>query len=374
MPEYDDLDVYSDWVNICHAQGPLFPDALVPAEDVRRAVWFTHGDEQPIDVQSIDHWTVDGIEGEEISWSVGFGPPTRAWFLKPAHASGPVPGVLGLYDHGHFKFYGKEKIADGQNGLVDAVRPFRDAYYGGRAFANAFARAGFGVLIHDTFLWGSRKFPFEAMPELDRAMADAIGAELGHGTIDPDVLRYHGAAYLHENHIAKYCDLLGTSLAAVTAYEDRVALNYLASRDEIDPNRIAGVGFSGGGLRAALLGATANRLAARVVAGMMSTYEKMLSRHIIPHTWMLFPAGWSRVGDFPDWAGCAAPKPLLLQSAHGDQMFPETGLREADARIRLYYDQTGEPDAYRPLFYGGSHRFDLQMQDDAIGWLREHLA
>ena len=55
------------------------------------------------------------------------------------------------------------------------------------------------------------------------------------------------------------------------------------------------VGLPGGGLRAALMRATSDELAACVIVGMMSTYEGLLSDCVAPHTWMLFPAGWSKV-------------------------------------------------------------------------------
>ena len=42
-----------------------------------------------------------------------------------------------------------------------------------------------------------------------------------------------------------------------------------------------------------MLRATSDELAACVIVGMMSTYEGLLSDGIAPHTWMLFPAGWS---------------------------------------------------------------------------------
>ncbi|MEQ8699765.1 MAG: hypothetical protein RLT05_24800 [Bauldia litoralis] len=373
MPAYADLDVYTDLVEAARVSGPLFPETFVTPATVREALHFTGGSDAPLDVATVTRWSKDGVDGEEISWSVGYGPQTRAFFLKPAGATGRLPGIVALCDHGHYKFYGKEKIADGPDGPVDPVGPFRDGYYSGRAFANDYARAGYAVLVHDTFLFGSRKFPLEAMPELDRRLADTVGATLGHGAIDPEVLRYHGAAYLHEHIVAKYCDLLGTSLAAITAHEDRIALEYLASRNDVDANRLASIGFSGGGLRSALLGATSDRLGARVVAGMISTYEPLLSRHVIPHTWMLFPAGWSRHGDYPDIAACPAPRPLLIQSALGDQMFTEAGIRAADARIRLYYDRADAAGAYRARFYDGPHRFDQEMQDDALAWLGETL-
>src|SRR5207253_3256900 len=94
---------------------------------------------------------------------------------------------------------------------------------------------------------------------------------------------------------------------------------------------------------------------ARVIAGMMTTYEELLDCLVAPHTWMLFPTGLSRYGDLPDIAGCAAPSPLLVQYALGDAMFTVKGMRDAHARIADYYRRIGAPDAYFGEFYEGPH-------------------
>jgi dienelactone hydrolase len=365
------LGPFSDFVEAARKQGPLFPPTHLDRSKAREILRFTLNNDQPRDVQVMRRWAGDGLDGEEISWFVGFGPRTHAWLLKPSGAPGPLPGIVALCDHGHYKFFGKEKIADGPDGRIEAVQPLRDTYYSGRAFANALAREGSAVLIHDTFLWSSRRFPIEAMLERDLAVADAIGGDLGHGAIDPEILRYHGAAYVHELQLAKYCTLLGTSFAAVTAFEDRVALNYLAARDDVDAERIGCIGFSGGGLRSAFLGATADHSLARVIVGMMTTYEELLDRLIAPHTGMLFPPGLSRYGDMPDLAGCAAPAPLLVQYALGDPIFTVKGMRDADRRIADCY--AAMPSAYRAEFYDSPHRFDLPMQTAAFAWLSAQL-
>jgi dienelactone hydrolase len=368
------LSPFSDLVDAARQQGPLFPSTRLDRSKAREILLFTLQDDQPRDVQVMRTWKADGLDGEELSWWVGFGPRTHAWLLKPSGSQGPLPGIVALYDHGHYKFYGKEKIADGPDGPIEAVQPFRDTYYSGRAFANALAREGFAVLIHDTFLWSSRRFPMEAMQDLDLSAADAIGSGLGHGAIDPEILRYHGAAYLHELQLEKYCRLLGTSLAAVIAFEDRVALNCLSARGDVDARRVGCIGFSGGGLRASLLGATAEHPPARVIVGMMATYEELLDRLIAPHTWMLFPAGLSRHGDIPDLAGCAAPAPLLVQNGLNDHMFTPKGMRDADTRIAEYYSRAGATAAYRGEFYESPHCFDRSMQEAAFAWLRTQLA
>jgi hypothetical protein len=117
---YTHLGPFSGLVAAAKAVRPLFGQApIVGPESRRRAkesFAFTIADEQPRDIRSGRSWTADGVRGEEISWSVGFGPRTEGFVLKPLESEGRLPGVVALHDHGHFKFFGKEKIADGLNG------------------------------------------------------------------------------------------------------------------------------------------------------------------------------------------------------------------------------------------------------------------
>jgi dienelactone hydrolase len=282
--------------------------------------------------------------------------------------------VLALHDHGGFKYYGKEKIADGPDAPPPFVTDFRAGAYGARAFANELAKEGFAVLVHDIFLWGSRRFPFEAMPDSIRQIAQAYRRELGIQLAWPEeVAVYNAACSLHENLVEKYCCVLGTSLAGVISYEDRVAANYLASRPDVIPERIGCVGLSGGGCRSALLQSTCEQIAAAVIVGMMSTCEGMLDHNIATHTWMLFPQSWGRYGDWTDLAACRAPSPLLVQYDLQDELFTEEGMRAADRRLAAHYCSVGSPENYRGEFYPGPHKFDVEMQSSAFAWLREHL-
>ncbi|MBN8994972.1 MAG: hypothetical protein J0H94_07085 [Rhizobiales bacterium] len=373
---YRHLGSYSDLVAVAGRFRPLAPSAP-PGAETRRKAWdvlgFSFGDEQPLDLRSEGTWVADGVEGERLSWSVGYGPRTAALLLKPAGAKERLPGILALHDHGHFKFYGKEKIADGPEGPIPELAGFRDTYYGGRAFANLLAREGYAVLVPDCFLWGSRRFPLDVMPERELSLAEAVGRTLEQESAGPDIMRYNGAAYLHEHLVAKYCTLLGTNITAVVAYEDRVALNLLRARSDVLDERVGCIGLSGGGLRATTLRATYDDLAACVVAGMMNTYPELLDHCVAPHTWMLFPAGWGRKGDWPDLAASGAPAPLLVQYLLGDAQFTVAGMRGSDERMAESYAAAGAPHAYKGEFYPGPHRFDAPMQDAAFAWLRQNL-
>ena len=371
---YQHLGIYSDFVTEARRQQTLCPLAVPGLESqrkVREVLGWCDRAEEPFDVRSERTWEKDGVRGEQVSWSVGYGPRTVAWLLQPAGAHGPLPAVLALHDHGGFKYFGKEKIAEGPTPPEPVVQAWWDKSYGGRPWTNALAKEGFAVLVHDTFLWGSRGFPVTDMQQTVGGAGElrAASDELPGGW-PAAVAAYNDLAGPHEHVVAKYCNLLGTSFPGVVAHEDRIALNYLRARPEVIPNRISCLGLSGGGNRAGLLRATAAGLQGAVVVGLMSTYDGLLDRHTAVHTWMLFPFGWSRYGDWPDLVACRAPAPLLVQYDLEDDLFTVAGMRGADERLKKLYQLAGNVNGYTGQFYPGPHKFDRPMQSAAFQWLK----
>lgn len=151
---------------------------------------------------------------------------------------------------------------------------------------------------------------------------------------------YEVAAQHHEHLVAKYCALLGTTLAGAVSFEDRVAVHYLRSRPDVRSGPIGCIGLSGGGCRAALLQATCDQIGAAAIVGMMSSHPELLDRHVACHTWMFFPSGLARVADWPDLAASRAPSPLLVQYDRHDELFPIRGMRAAHERIALHRHST----------------------------------
>jgi dienelactone hydrolase len=265
------------------------------------------------------------------------------------------------------KYFGKEKIADGPDDPAPLMQRLRKEVYGGQAFANALAKQGFVVLVHDTFLWGSRRFPLETMPADTQSLArDIRRGRMLRGRMTNAIELYDIAARHHESMIGKYCTLLGTTLAGVVSYEDRAATRYLQSRPDVLPESIGCIGLSGGGCRAGLLAATCPQMKATVIVSMMSTYEQFLDQHADGHTWMFFPTGLARHGDWSDLVASQAPTPLFVQYNRYDPHFPLQGMQEAHQRIAAHYQNTNRPDAYRGKFYNGHHQFDLHMQAEAF--------
>jgi dienelactone hydrolase len=378
MQTYHHLGVYSDLVDEANRHVPLYPLAKPgrsTQQKVREVLGWCDRPETPIDVQIEGEWEKDGLCGQAISWSVGYGPRTQAWLFKPAGVDHPLPGVLALHDHGGFKFCGKEKIAEGPEASPPYLVRWRENAYGGRAWVNALAREGFAVLVHDTFLWSSRRFPTETIQAALQmpVPADVLERELRENLVPAEVAAYNYLTQHHEHLVEKYLNLVGTGLPGTVCHEDRIALAYLQSRPDVKKQKIACMGLSGGGNRAALLRATAKGLKAAAIIGLMSTYAGLLDHNVVTHTWMFYPSGWARYGDWPDLAACQAPAPLLVQYDLEDDLFTEQGMRDAHERIAQHYRAAGRPDAYTGQFYPGPHKFDVEMQCAAFNWLKQVL-
>lgn len=362
---YKHLGPFSDLSAAANRSHPVFPLASPGPETqklVRQTLNFAPTAEVPQEVRIERQWQRDGIAGEEISWSVGYGPRTFAWLLRPSEAgTKKLPGMVALHDHGGFKYFGREKIAAGPDEATPLLRDFRRHYYGDRAYPNELARQGFAVLVPDTFLWGSRRFPLDVMTD----EAPPEGAD--------EIAFYNECCGAHEHVVEKYCAVLGTTLAGLVSYEDRVSTAYLSGREDVDGERIGCIGLSGGGARSALLQATCEQIRAAVIVGMMSTYEGLLDHNIVSHTWMFFPGQWGRYGDWPDLAACRAPSPLLVQYDEDDGLFTPEGMKAAHARLSEHYRDVGAPENYVGQFYPGPHKFDVEMQTAAFRWLSRQL-
>lgn len=311
-------------------------------------------------------WTRDGIDGVELSWAVPAETSrTQGWLLTPAdHTGHDLPAVLLLHGHDGLKFYGKEKVADGPDGPAPGIPELRRRGYDGRSVAAGLVAAGFAVLIHDVFPWGSRRVEWDNFPERARAAAQT----------HPESDRYEAAAREHEHGLAKLAALTGSSIGGRVLVEDIAALNILGSTPGIDSSRIATAGFSGGGARVAHLLAARDHatapLKAAVVTAMTSTFADIANGHADDTTWLMITPGLPAVCDWPDVITSAAPLPILVQFAREDRHFSVTGMLDAEAALQRAYRGT---DALATQWFPHGHRFSSDMQDDAMRWMRANV-
>jgi dienelactone hydrolase len=313
---------------------------------------------------------LDGVLIRRLRWSVGYGPETTAWLLRPAGVRRRLPGVLGMHCHGGVRSAGAEQLVDlGSDAHARAVE-LRAEYYSGRALANELARQGFVVLVHDTFSWGSRQFDLSRPTPRLAALIEAQDALWRQQRMVPtDEERFDLASGLHEDTLAKAAGALGQTFAGAVLTDDLMALEVLATADGVDLDRLGTFGFSGGGARSLLLAALDHRVAACVVSCMMATFASLVPAELDNHSWLLhIPGLWSLM-DWPDLTALGRAR-FLVQYRTEDELFPRSGMEQAhDHLSRLHAGDN----RYRGSFRPGGHAFDAAMQEEAWAFLAEVL-
>jgi dienelactone hydrolase len=310
----------------------------------------------------------DGLHIERLSWQLPCGPRTEAVFLKPLNATGRLPAVLALHDHGGNKFLGWRKIVRIEEEPPEVIATHQERYYGGVAWANEIAKRGYAVLIHDTFPFGSRRVKPDEVPARLRQMAP-----------DPEltdlegIKAYNAFAAAHEHIMEKSLLSAGTTWPGVYVVEDQRALDVLLARPDVDATRVGCAGLSGGGMRTVFLGGLDDRVRCAIAVGFMTTWREFLLDKCFTHTWMTYVPHLPRDLDFPEILALRAPRATMVQNCNEDALYTVPEMQRADAMLRETFERGGAAEMYRCNFYSGGHKFDLEMQKDAFDFLDRHL-
>lgn len=310
----------------------------------------------------------DGLSIEHVQWQLPYGPTTEALVLKPAGARGKLPGIVGLHDHGGNKYFGLRKITRMSKDPHPAMVRHQEHYYGGAAWANELARRGYVVLVHDTFTFGSRRMRLADLPGNIRNNLVEANPEA-----EDEIQRYNQFAGNHEHLIAKSLFSAGMTWPGVFVFDDQRAVDYLASRPDVDPTRIGCGGLSGGGLRTVMLTGADERIRCACCVGMMTTWRDYLLNKCYTHTWMVYVPGLPRDLDYPEVLGLGAPNPVLVLNNRQDALFTMPEMERADRILTEVYRKAGAPERYRASFYDGPHKFDREMQKEAFAWFDRWL-
>jgi len=372
------LGAYGDWA--AHAvadpprlsfRQPMFTNVdswrPVARARYREALLGPGGAATPVPVIQ-HHIEFDGLSIEHMQWQLPYGPPTEALVLKPAGATGKLPGVVALHDHGGNKYFGLRKITKISKDPHPLMVKHQEHYYGGAAWANELAKRGYVVLVHDTFAFGSRRMRLADLPaNIRNNMVEANPEE------EAEIERYNQFAGGHEHLIAKSLFCAGMTWPGVFVFDDQRALDYLASRPDVDATRLGCGGLSGGGLRTVMLTGADERIRCSCCVGMMTTWRDYLLNKCYTHTWMVYIPGLPRDLDYPEILGLGAPNPVLVLNNRQDQLFTMPEMQRADRILTAVYKKAGAADRYRASFYDGPHKFDLEMQKEAFAWFDQWL-
>jgi dienelactone hydrolase len=163
-----------------------------------------------------------------------------------------------------------------------------------------------------------------------------------------------GGSSCHEDSMAAL--MVGETMTGWRVWDAIRAIDYLQTRPEVDPGRIATMGISGGGLTSLFTAALDERVHTAVVSGYFNTFrDSILSiRHCVDN----YVPGLLNLIEMPDLVGLIAPRRLFVESGKDDDIFPVAAFERAVQRAREIYDAFGVPEHFGAEVFDGGHRFD----------------
>lgn len=217
-------------------------------------------------------------------------------------------------------------------------------------FAANFARAGFVVLAYDIVGEGERWQHYD--PELNASKLERPTAE---------------------HSLAAYQSLLvGQPVVRFFINDAMRGIDYLASRPEVDAQRIGAYGCSGGGAVTAYVAALDSRVKAAASACFVTTMHHLLTT-IGPQEGEQSTPGFTAAGlDLVDWVELAAPRPYAIVSTTED-MFPFAGARLAHDEALRFWKLLGAEDKLVWITGPGRHGALAPIAPDIIAFFAKNL-
>lgn len=294
---------------------------------------------QPAVIDEIDRGT---YVARKVVFNVTAESRVLALVLVPK-GKGPFPAALMLHDHGSKFDIGKEKWIEpwGDPARQASAKEWSEKFFSGRMPGDELAKRGYVVMATDALGWGDR-----TVAGFQRESQQALASNLFN---------------------------LGSSYGGLVAQEDVRASEFLASLAEVDKTKVAAVGFSMGAFRAWQVAALSDSITAAVADCWLATMPGLMvpgnnqlrGQSAFP---MLHP-GIGRYLDYPDVAGLAAPKPMLVYAGEKDGLFPLDSVNEAFAKMKKIWAANGADAKLETKFWPYGHVFLQDQQEAAFSWL-----
>lgn len=242
------------------------------------------------------------------------------YLLVPKAIRKPAPVVLALHGHG----YGVKDIV----GLWEdgSERNTPDGYH--KDFAVAICRRGFIVAAPEISCFGERQTDFA---NLQRT---------GSGNCKPTTCTHSAMLAFH----------LGMSVVGLRVRDARRLVDYLATRRDVDLDRLGAMGISGGGMHTFFSMCLDERIKAGVISGYYGTFRDSILA--MCHCACNFVPGLHAFGEMYDLVGLIAPRPVLVEAGDHDEIFPIGAVRRSVARARAVYRLFGAARVETDYFEG----------------------
>ena len=146
-------------------------------------------------------------------------------------------------------------------------------------------------------------------------------------------------------------------------------IDWALVHQNVDPNRIAITGNSGGGTISLFAAACDTRIAVAMPGSYFCTFEGSIGT--ISHCECNYVPGILRLGEMYDVAGLIAPRPFTAIAGRDDPIFPLEHVQHAYDRLKQIYSIAGAEDHCRLFIGDGGHRY---YKDGAWPFLKRYFA
>lgn len=272
---------------------------------------------------------------EKFSFDNDAGDVVPGYLLIPKKLSGKGPGILFCHWHGGEYEIGKEELFQARH-TPEAPGP-------------ALSKRGFVVLGIDACCFGERNGKGPGGPQ-EKGSAGEMSA-------------------------SKFNLWVGRTLWGMILRDDLMALDYLASRPEVDTQRLGVTGISMGATRTWWLMALDERLKTGVAVACLTRYQNLI-RHeeLKAHGIYYFVPGLLNHFDTEAIVALMAPRPVLFQTGDQDGGSPVDGVRAIESAVRPVYKLYGKEEDFQSIVYPGlGHVYTQEMWNRTLKWLEDNL-
>lgn len=277
----------------------------------------------------------DGYSVEKFEFDNGAGAVVPGYFLLPKDGKAKHPAIFYCHWHGGNYDLGKQEI-------------FTTHHTPGVP-AETLTSAGYAVMAIDTYCFGERSGKGPGGPT-EKGSAEELST-------------------------SKRELWFGRSLWAMMVRDDRMALDYLFSRPEVDAQRVGVTGISMGATRSWWLMALDERIKTGVAVGCLTRYQNLIAEEKLrAHGIYYFVPGILTHFDTEAVLSLIAPRPILFMTGDEDIGSPVSGIRAIDEKVRPVYELYGKGNAFVNIIYPHTgHVYTPDMWKKMQEWMQKEL-
>ena len=248
-----------------------------------------------------------------------------AYFVRPLTIDGPIPVVLFNHSHSGDYVLGKDEMLVGRTTLQNPP------------YAEFLTANGYAALAIDSWVFGERR---------GRSESETFKQMLWNGQV----------------------------LWGMMVYDSLRAIDYLATRDDVDLSRLATVGLSMGSTMAWWVAALDERVKVCVDICCLSDFQSLIdTRGLDGHGIYYYVPSLLKHFSTAQINALIAPRPHLSLDGNNDRLTPPAGLDRIDAELRKVYGDLGAADAWKLLRYETGHFETAAMRAEIAEFLTKWL-